>query len=84
MKLLALFLFSCCTAFAQVPFERIVNADKEPGNWLTYSRDLRGYRFSPLAEVNAQNVSGLKVKWAFQFGFQRRLGSESCGVEDRH
>ena len=24
------------------------------------------------------------VKRAFQFGFQRNLGSESCGVEDRH
>jgi len=67
MRLLVLFLFSCCTAFAQVPFERIVNADKEPGNWLTYSRDLQGHRFSPLAELDTQNVSKLKVKWAFQF-----------------
>ncbi len=64
---LALFLFFCSAAFAQVPFERIANADKEPGNWLTYSRDLRGHRFSPLTEINTQNVSRLKVKWAFQF-----------------
>ena len=67
MKLLALFLLSCSAAFAQIPFERIVNADKEPGNWLTYSRDLQGHRFSPLAEINTENVSRLKVKWAFQF-----------------
>src|SRR5215475_9903201 len=67
MKRLALFLFCCSSTFAQVPFERIVNADKEPGNWLTYSRDLQGRRFSPLAEINTQNVSRLKVKWAFQF-----------------
>ena len=67
MKRLSLFLFCCSSAFAQVPFERIVNADKEPGNWLTYSRDLQGRRFSPLAEINTQNVSRLKVKWAFQF-----------------
>ena len=67
MKLLALFLLSCSAAFGQIPFERIVNADKEPGNWLTYSRDLEGQRFSPLAEINTENVSHLKVKWAFQF-----------------
>ena|SRR5438874_9158660 len=65
--LLPLFLLSCPATFAQVPFERIVNADKEPGNWLTYSRDLQGHRFSPLTEINTQNVSQIKVKWAFQF-----------------
>ena len=65
--LLAFFFLSCSASFAQVPFERIANADKEPGNWLTYSRDLRGHRFSPLTEINTQNVFRLKVKWAFQF-----------------
>jgi alcohol dehydrogenase (cytochrome c) len=54
-------------AAAQVPFERIVNADKEPGNWLTYSRDLLGHRFSPLKEITTENVGNLKVKWAYQF-----------------
>jgi alcohol dehydrogenase (cytochrome c) len=52
---------------AQVPFERIVQADREPGNWLTYSRDLGGQRYSPLSEINQQNVSHLKVKWLYQF-----------------
>ena len=65
--LLAFFFLSCSASFAQVPFERIANADKEPGNWLTYSRNLQGHRFSPLAEINTQNVAQLKVKWAFQF-----------------
>ena len=54
-------------AAAQVSFERIVQADKEPGNWLTYSRNYQGHRFSPLAEINVTNVGNLKVKWAFQF-----------------
>ncbi|HYY73129.1 MAG TPA: PQQ-dependent dehydrogenase, methanol/ethanol family, partial [Candidatus Bathyarchaeia archaeon] len=69
--LLSLFFFPCSATFAQVPFERIINADKEPGNWLTYSRNLQGHRFSPLNEINAQNISRLKVKWAFQFPDQR-------------
>jgi alcohol dehydrogenase (cytochrome c) len=52
---------------AQVPFERIVQADREPGNWLTYSRDLGGQRNSPLSQINRQNVPRLRVKWAHQF-----------------
>jgi alcohol dehydrogenase (cytochrome c) len=67
MKLTALLLLSASLLSAQVPFQRILDADKEPGNWLTYSRTLDGNRYSPLAEVNAQNVAKLKVRWAFQF-----------------
>ena len=55
------------SAFGQVPFERIANADKEPGSWLTYSRNLQGHRFSPLTEITPANVGRLKVKWAYQF-----------------
>jgi alcohol dehydrogenase (cytochrome c) len=52
---------------AQVPYDRIVNAKKEPGNWLTYSGNYFGHRFSPLSEITAANVAGLRVKWAYQF-----------------
>lgn len=67
MKRMAVLLLIATPAFAQVPYERIVNADKEPGNWLTYSRNYQGHRFSPLAEITTANVSTLKVKWAYQF-----------------
>ena len=61
-------------SYGQVPFERIVNADKEPGNWLTYSRDLLGHRYSPLNEITSENVANLKVKWAFQFPSEQERG----------
>ncbi len=67
MKLLVSILLSAAAAAAQVPLQRIVDADKEPGNWLTYSRTLNGQRYSPLKEINTANVAQLKVKWAFQF-----------------
>ena len=63
---IALFLLSL-TALAQVPFERIRDAAKEPGNWLTYSGNLAGHRHSSLAEITPANVANLKVKWAYQF-----------------
>ena len=71
MKGLALLLLSGSLLSAQVPFSRIVSADTEPGNWLTYSRTLDGHRYSPLTEINAGNVANLRVKWAYQFADAR-------------
>ena len=42
----ALGLIAVGASLAQVPYQRIVNADEEPGNWLTYSRDYTGQRYS--------------------------------------
>lgn len=52
---------------AQVSFERIRNAANEPANWLTYSGNLQGQRFSPLKELTPATVSRLHVRWAYQF-----------------
>jgi alcohol dehydrogenase (cytochrome c) len=49
-----------------ITYERLLNADKEPGNWLMYNRTYSGWRFSPLNQITAQNVKNLKVKWLFQ------------------
>ena len=34
-------------AHADVSFDRITQADQQPQNWMTYSRDYTGQRFSP-------------------------------------
>ena len=51
---------------APVSLERLVNAGKEPQNWLTYSGSLTGQRFSPLDQVTPQNVKDLELTWVFQ------------------
>lgn len=71
MRFLACPLIITVTALAQVPYDRIVNAAQEPGNWLTYSGNYQGHRHSPLTELTAANVSGLAVKWAYQFSDRR-------------
>src|SRR5579885_3556838 len=58
--------FFCVLASAQVPYERIVKASSEPGNWLTYSGNYEAHRFSPLAQLTPANVSGLKTIWTYQ------------------
>src|SRR3981081_3744540 len=53
---------------ADVTPERLVNADKEPQNWLMNHRTYDGQRFSPLARINKTNVKGLKLAYAVPLG----------------
>ncbi len=71
MRVVAAGLLCCVALGAQVPYERIVAAEKEPGNWLTYSGNYQGHRYSPLTELTPANVGGLKVRWAKQFAMGR-------------
>jgi alcohol dehydrogenase (cytochrome c) len=57
---------SSATTRAQVPYQRIVAAEREPGQWLSYSRTYDGQRFSPLAEITPENVRRLRPAWIFQ------------------
>ncbi len=49
-----------------ITYERLLNADQEPGNWLMYSGNYTGWRFSKLNQITAQNARNLRVKWLFQ------------------
>ena len=42
-----LLLLTALPLLAQVTHERLLNAQKEPGNWLTYSGNFAGHRYSP-------------------------------------
>jgi glucose dehydrogenase len=61
-----LVLASTCALHAQVTFGRILHADKEPQNWLTYSGSTLSHRYSPLTQVTPSNLANLKAQWAFQ------------------
>ena len=69
--LLLLTTSACALAQVEVPFDRIVNASGDPGNWLTYSGNYSGHRFSPLDQLTPANIAGLRVKWAYQFAAAR-------------
>ena len=45
------------TPSGPVTFERIQNANREPQNWLTYSGNNMGQRYSSLMQVTPQNVT---------------------------
>jgi alcohol dehydrogenase (cytochrome c) len=65
-NLVCLFVPMVLAAQVNVPFERIREADKEPHNWLTYSRDYSGQRYSPLDQISTENVGKLKMAWMRQ------------------
>ena len=49
-----------------VTFERILRAGQEPQNWLTYSGNLLGWRYSSLTEITPSNVKDLGLAWLWQ------------------
>ena len=61
---------------AQVPFERILHADLEPQNWLTYSGNLNGARYSNLTQVTRDNAKNLELKWVLQTRPPAEAGSK--------
>jgi len=51
---------------AQVSYDRLMRAEKEPQNWLTHSGSYTSQRFSALGQITPQNVKTLEQKWVFQ------------------
>jgi len=50
----------------QISYDRILHAETEPGNWLTYSGNYSGHRYSALDQLNPGNVARLKLAWVYQ------------------
>ena len=53
---LGLFAATVTIGAQQVTFERILRADREPHNWLSYSGNYAGHRYSPLSQIDRTNV----------------------------
>ena len=66
LLLLALPLLVSLPAYAQVSFERILNAAEEPHNWLSYSGTLDNQRYSRLDQIDRANVAELELEWVWQ------------------
>jgi alcohol dehydrogenase (cytochrome c) len=51
------------SAQVSIPYERILGAANEPGNWLTYNGTYSSQRYSTLDEITPSNVDELQLKW---------------------
>jgi quinohemoprotein ethanol dehydrogenase len=50
---------------------RVIAADREPANWMVHGRTYNEQRFSPLQQINDQNVSQLKLAWFYDLDTHR-------------
>ena len=64
--LLGMLLCGSACVPAQVTYQRLLAADQEPQNWLTYSGRYAGWRYSALNQINTGNASRLAMQWTFQ------------------
>ena len=55
---------------ANVDAARLIGADQDPANWMTYGR-YSEQRFRPLAQITADNVSLLGLAWYADFDADR-------------
>lgn len=76
--LLSALLFTACTHKppaarnpADVDTPRIVQADRDPGNWLTHGRTYDEQRFSPLTNITDKNVGRLGLAWFYDLDTHR-------------
>ena len=54
---------------AQVTFDRLLNANREPQNWLTFGGTYQSLHYSSLNQITAENAKNLELKWIFQARF---------------
>jgi quinohemoprotein ethanol dehydrogenase len=63
---------------ADINDARLTNADREPGNWMSYGRTYSEQRFSPLKNINDRNIGQLGLSW--HFDLDTRRGQEATPV----
>jgi quinohemoprotein ethanol dehydrogenase len=68
-------------SFGNVTRERLLAADAEPWNWMTEGRDFGKSHFSPLDDINADNVASLGFAWDYQTGTTRGLEATPIVVD---
>src|SRR5258705_3708694 len=66
LVLLAIATWAAPSGCAKVTPQRLLDSAKEPQNWLMYSGDYAGRRFSALEQINTSNAAMLVPKWAYQ------------------
>src|SRR5262245_7631956 len=65
---------------ADVNAQRIIGADKEPGNWLSHGRTYSEQRFSPLAKITPSNIGELGLIWSLDIKSRTARGVEATPI----
>ncbi len=74
---------SSAPAVTAVNDKRLVAADTDAANWLTHGRTYDEQRFSPLADINRDNVGGLGLAWYYDVPTPRGMEATPIVVDGR-
>nr|WP_314873013.1 PQQ-dependent dehydrogenase, methanol/ethanol family [uncultured Pseudomonas sp.] len=66
---------------AEVDGKRIIDADKEPGNWMSHGRTYDEQRYSPLNTINDGNVNQLGLAWSYKLDLDRGVEATPIVVD---
>lgn len=69
---------SASTRAAAVDAERLANAEAEPGQWMSHGRTYSEQRFSPLEQINTDNINNLGL--AFHVDLDTNRGQEATPI----
>lgn len=61
--------------------DKLVNADKTPGDWLSYGRNYAEDRYSGLTQINKDNIKNLGLAWSFVLGTDRGVEATPIVVD---
>ena len=65
----------------QVSFDRLLRADREPQNWLSYSGTVFNQRHSLLTQVTPANVKNLELQWVWQARSLEKFEATALAVD---
>ncbi len=69
------------TSFANISRERLLNIDEEPGQWLTEGRDFGKSHYSPLEQINLDNIDELGFAWEYRTDTHRGMEANPIVVD---
>ena len=88
LPLLATLLLSACdssekptASYGQIDKDRLLNIEAEPGAWLTPGRDFQESYYSPLTQIDRDNVGRLGLAWEYHTGTDRGLEATPIVVD---
>jgi alcohol dehydrogenase (cytochrome c) len=64
-----------------VSYQRLLAARSDPANWLTYSGDYDGKRFSELTQISGETVGNLKALWNLELDTRRAVETTPLVVD---
>src|SRR5437762_10241011 len=65
----------------QVTFDRLMRADREPQNWLSYSGTVFNQRHSLLTQITPANVKNLDLQWVWQSRSLEKFEATALAVD---